>query len=146
MATRDPSLSGFDVAGLLAGIEPPRPAVDVTAGFFHRTLARWLGLPEGKSPGKKHQPPLWDYDFWKAELVEEGAGDAKRTYTARVFRTAAGAPESYRYWVKLDDAGRIKSSGWLSDPPDLLGDDEKKHFAAPPPLDDKQLAGLFVDD
>ena len=144
MATvRDQSL---DLGRALAGIEPPAERLEVSAGFFHRTLARWLGLPEGKQPGrKKAEAPLWTYDFWKAELVDEGDGSegGRRNYTAKIFRVA-GEPELHRYWVKLDAGGRIKSSGWLTAAPDLF--DAPR---APPPspvLADRDLARVFEDD
>src|SRR5688572_11644567 len=43
----------LDLAAALAGIAPPRDDDAVDAGFFHRTLARWLGLPEGSPPTRK---------------------------------------------------------------------------------------------
>lgn len=154
MARKD--LSELDVAAALTGIVPPKPAVELTAAFFHRTLARWLGLPEGRTPGRKMEAPLWDYDFWKAEIVDEGAADGRRAFTARVYRKADGAPESHRYWLKVDDKGRIRSSGWLGEPPDLLGEagEHGEHeiaraaprtFAAAPALDPAALAMLFHD-
>jgi hypothetical protein len=148
-----PAASEPGLEGMLAGIVPPPPTdvgAEVSAGFFHRTLARWLGLPEGRSPGRRAEAPLWDYDFWKAELVDETA-DARaprRTYTARVYRTADEEPESYRYWVKLDARGRIKGSGWLTAAPDLLAAlpaGGSGAFRAPAPLPRAVLDKLFVD-
>lgn len=146
-------VSGLDVEAALAGLVPPRPSVDVTAAFFHRTLARWLGLPEGKPPGKKTEAPLWDYAFWKAEIVEED-GDvraSRRTFTARLYRRADGPAESHRYWLKIDDKGRIRGSGWLSEPPDLLSEDgdvgegEPRLVTPAAELDAAALAALFAD-
>jgi hypothetical protein len=118
MAARDHH--SLDLGRALVGITPPVERVEIVAGFFHRTLAHWLGLPEGKQPGrKKTDAPLWDYDFWKAELVDDGEADGRRFFVAKVFRLA-GDVELYRYWVKLDAARRIKSSGWITRAPNLL--------------------------
>ena len=59
------SKDSLDLAATLraVGAEEER-AADVDAGFFHRTLARWLGLPEGETQVKN--PVRWDYGFWKA--------------------------------------------------------------------------------
>lgn len=144
MATvRDQSL---DLGRALAGIEPPQERVEVSAGFFHRTLARWLGLPEGRQPGRKEaQAPLWDYDFWKAELVEEGTDErGRRSYAARIFRVVTGGPELYRYWVKLDASGRIRSSGWMTDAPALV--DAPRAPVAAATLSDRDLARVFDED
>jgi hypothetical protein len=133
----------LDVRAALAGLAPPVDD-DVSAGFFHRTLARWLGLPEGKQPGRKRAaPPLWDYDFWKAELVRDADLDDKRHYTAHLFRTADGEPEVVRYWVKLDAAGRIKQSGWLSAAPVLLDAGSTTAFKTQPGLDAGAIQRLF---
>ena len=158
MATRDPDGSGdIDVRATLAGLAPPATTVEVSAGFFHRTLARWLGLPEGKQPGrKKSAPPLWDYDFWKAELHADddaGAGPASGnvTYCARLFRSAAGEPEVVRYWVKLDASGRIHGSGWLTQAPALLDDPSAgdaqttRAFPGPTAVQASQVDAIYRD-
>lgn len=129
-------LGQVDVAALLRVIAdaPARPSevADIDAGFFHRTLMRWMGLaPNDDSPAGR--APLWDYRFWKAELLAEGSeeghaavlsADAEplqvRTWSAIVHRGASRAPEHYRYWVAFDALGRVGGSGWLSPPPDLL--------------------------
>ncbi len=149
---KDPSIDFGPLLGeALAGIEAPATGdVDIDAGFFHRTLARWLGLPEGKQPArKKDAAPLWDYDFWKAELVDDGYVNDRHCYSARVFRAAAGAPELYRYWVKIDGAGRIRASGWLTAAPDLVT--SASSFNAPASLgavvlNERDAGRLFADE
>jgi hypothetical protein len=135
-----------DMASLLADFAPPVPEADVDAGFFHRTLGRWLGLPlaaHNDSMGPTAPPITWDYDFWKAELVPEHVDGARHTYRALVHRTADRAPMAHRYWVDLDDCGRIRASGWLTRAPELLGRD----LPAPSerPLHSDDLLALFQD-
>lgn len=123
----------------LAGIAPPRDELE--AGFFHRTLARWLGLPEGR--GQAEAPVLWSYDFWKAEIVELGAAQGRVRYAAHVYRGASARAERYEYWLELDGARRIRRSGWLSQAPDLMR--EVDAFLPPPPPGAGELAALFAD-
>lgn len=129
-------LGHVDVAALLRVIAEAPPttpeATEIDAGFFHRTLMRWMGLaPKDDSPAGR--APLWDYRLWKAELLAEGSeeghaailsADAQplqvRTWSAIVYRGASRAAERYRYWVAFDALGRVGGSGWLSPPPDLL--------------------------
>src|SRR5439155_7598992 len=101
-ARSDSKSDELDVKAALAGLVPPVDDAVISAGFFHRTFARWLGLPAGKQPArKKTAPPLWDYDFWKAELVDDGTDAVdRRVFTARIFRRPEGDPEVVRYWVK----------------------------------------------
>lgn len=135
-----PDASDIDVTHLLLTIadahRPRGPASEIEAGFFHTTLVRWMGLaPEGDVAAAR--APAWDYGFWKAELIEEGEvaghaaalmGDAApsrvTTWCAVVWRGEGDAegPERYRYWVACDELGLVKGSGWLTKPPDLLGD------------------------
>lgn len=132
----DQRLSAADVDKMLTSLAPSRvaaPPVEVDAGFFHRTLSRWLGLDAGRTKGPRALPePSWDYDFWKAVLEDDGVVDASQVrgaptkgvvhrFTALVFRGERAEPERYAYWIALDDAGRIKRSGWFTAPPDLLG-------------------------
>lgn len=154
MATRDPLDLGNLVGNLglgaaLAGIEPPNAAgVEITAGFFHRTLARWLGLPEGRQPSrKKDAAPLWDYDFWKAELVDDGFVNERHVYTAKVYRAdSTQTPEVYRYWVRVDSAGRIRASGWLTDAPDLVSSGSKFAPGDVEKIAARDLRRVFADD
>lgn len=136
----------FDLARALAGIAPPLERVEISAGFFHRTLARWLGLPEGRQPGKRMATaPLWDYDFWKAELIDDGAdATGRHSYTAKVFRVLDSQPEPHRYWIKFDGAGRIRRSGWFSTAPDLL--DAPRAAPPSPVITAGDLARIFRDD
>jgi hypothetical protein len=149
----------FDLAGALAGIRPP-PDEPIEAGFFHRTLARWLGLPEGRSPVSlargargKDAPVLWSYGFWKAELhpaETQVAADGRRreVWQAHVYRTSTAgesAADVFSYWLELDDKRRIRRSGWLSTPPDLLADASAPSTPTAR-LTDAQQAALFADD
>lgn len=136
-ARRDPSGLALDDA--LAGIAPP--VDEVEAGFFHRTLARWLGLPEGQ--GEAPGPVLWSYDFWKAEIVPLGAAHGRHRFAAQVYRGAELRPERYEYWLELDAKRRIRRSGWESQAPDLTADADT--FAPPPPPAGADLASLFHD-
>lgn len=134
----DGGLPDVDVADLLRTLadahRPAEAAVDVDAGFFHRTLSRWMGLI-GDDSAAAARAPTWDYRFWKAELVEEGvladhaaalsasaSPSRVTTWSAVVWRGESAGPERYRYWVAFDDLGFVVGSGWLSAPPDLLGD------------------------
>jgi hypothetical protein len=131
-----------DVSSMLIAIgdahRPAPPVETVDAGFFHRTLVRWMGEDDGDdSPSLA---PRWDYDFWKAELhlegkldramharargVEPGGPGVVKSWTAEVWRGESTPPRRYRYWVAFDDGGRVAESGWLSDAPDLLGESE----------------------
>ena len=118
--------------------------LDIDAGFFHRTLARWLGLPEGRAPGQEQAPIVWDYAFWKAELVASGDDGERSIFEALVHRSADAAPEHYRYWVVLDARGRISHCGWLGPVPRLL-DDTMGAFASRP-VDEAAVAALYRDE
>ncbi len=128
---------GLDAA--LAGIAPPDDELD--AGFFHRTLARWLGLPEGR--GEAPLPVLWSYDFWKAEIVALGSERGRVRFAAAVFRGSAERAERYEYWLELDEAQRIRRSGWATRAPDLTRD--LGGFTVSPAPSMTELAGLFHD-
>ncbi len=104
-------------------------AVDVDAGFFHRTLARWLGLPEGRPDVP--DAVRWDYDFWKATFeslpaaddgagLEQGLDDGRERFAADLFREKAGPVERVSWFVKKDARGRIVEAGWLSPAPQLV--------------------------
>lgn len=158
-------LDQLDLAALLrviAEAPPSAPEVaNIDAGFFHRTLMRWMGLaPQDDSPAGR--APLWDYRFWKAELLAEGSeeghaailsADAQplqvRTWSAIVYRGASRAPERYRYWVAFDALGRVRGSGWLSPPPDLLVEADRggdvEDFGEEPAAE-LDLGALLTDD
>ncbi|MFZ9887063.1 MAG: hypothetical protein ACO3JL_06140, partial [Myxococcota bacterium] len=158
-------LGQIDVAALLRVIaETPPSAPDlppIDAGFFHRTLMRWMGLaPNDDSPAGR--APLWDYRFWKAELLAEGSeeghaailsADAQplqvRTWSAIVYRGARSDPERYRYWVAFDSLGRVGGSGWLSSPPDLLvdcGEESAFEECGDEPVAELDLHALLAED
>ena len=123
----------------LVGIAPPADEID--AGFFHRTLARWLGLPEGRDAGTT--PVLWSYDFWKAEIVPLESAGARRRYAAQVYRGLDAHMERYEYWLELDDQRRIRRSGWASGAPDLTSDLGAPAMTAAPSA--ATLEALFLD-
>jgi hypothetical protein len=125
------------------GAEPaPRPAVE--ALFFHRTLARWLGLPEGVVDGVA-EPVEWDYGWWRADLTRhpEDDADGRMVFAAHLASASHSPEETVRWWVKKDARGRIIEADWLTAPPRLL-DDEPPTDAGP--LDDGALVRLFADD
>jgi len=150
-SSKDKSSSpeSVDLSDALAGIVPPKPDIEISAGFFHRTLARWLDLPEGRSSGRQ-AAPVWDYDFWKAELIAEGGDAQRRIFVACIHRGPKAEVERYRYWVSTDAAGRIKKSGWLTAAPRLIEDTAPTAFpAAASPLltelDAERIAAVFED-
>lgn len=133
MADRDP----LDLAAALraVGADAAAPADDVDAGFFHRTLARWLGLPEGKAVGVQ-DPVRWDYGcFWKATLEPISVDGDQETWGAELHRDRDGPVERVSWFVVKDTRGRILRAGWLSAAPRLVDD-------APPPVDDAPPAAL----
>lgn len=134
----------LDLAATLraVGTEAPAPA-PLEAVFFHRTLARWLGLAEGTVDGVT-DPVEWDYGYWRADLVREQDLDDERQAFAAVLAWSADQPEeTVRWWVKKDARGRIVDAAWTSDPPRLLDD---APVYAPPHLDELALRRLFSDD
>lgn len=152
----EPDVSVTDLLLTIADAHRPSdPASDVDAGFFHRTLRRWMGLAPDDEPAAARTPE-WDYGFWKAELVEEGelsghaaalAGGATptrvSTWCAIVWRGEAHDPERYRYWVATDALGFVKGSGWLSKAPDLLGDGSSAFSGGD--VDEGVVAALMAD-
>ncbi len=136
----------LDLAATLravGAVEAAAPVVD--ALFFHRTLARWLGLPEGKVDGVS-QPVQWDYRYWKAELRREPEHDRNNAHAwcAELFATADDPVEVVRWWIVKDESGRITDAGWHSDPPQVRG---PAPVRTPPPAPDAAtLARLFSDD
>ncbi|HEY1099720.1 MAG TPA: hypothetical protein VGF99_12375 [Myxococcota bacterium] len=142
----------LDLAATLRAIgvaTEPEPALD--AVFFHRTLARWLGLPEGRVVGVS-APVQWDYRYWKAELRREPERDASVgvvdavAWCALLSSTADGPVEVVRWWVKKDAAGRIADAGWSSAPPRLLDRSVPSSPPVPALPDPATLARLFHDD
>jgi hypothetical protein len=135
---------GLDLATTLraVGAEPvARPPLE--ALFFHRTLARWLGLPEGTVDGVS-DPVQWDYSWWRADLVREADRDfnGRLVFSAHLAAASDAPVETVRWWVLKDGRGRIVDADWLTAPPRLLDDET-------PPLrhlDDVDLQRLFADD
>ena len=129
LATTDEGLVG---ALRALGVEPVR--LDVDAGFFHRTLARWLGLPEGRVPGIAADAAVaaavaWDYGLWKAELTRddddvrgEDLGGARRRerWSATLYRIADAVPERVAWTVDKDARGAIVASAWRTAAPRLV--------------------------
>ncbi|MDP2339937.1 MAG: hypothetical protein Q8O67_03180 [Deltaproteobacteria bacterium] len=143
MATeRDP----LDLAAALRAVGAEAPAaVDVDAGFFHRTLARWLGLPEGRSIGVK-DPVRWDYGgFWKATLEPIAKDGDRETWGADLHRDRDGPVERVSWFVVKDTRGRILQAGWLSAAPRLVAAAADDDLIAAPVLDAATVARL-VDE
>ena len=123
--------------------------VDVDAGFFHRTLARWLGLPEGDTSVR--DPVRWDYGYWKATFEPLGKhdDDGRERFAAELFRSKDGAPERVSWFVKKDARGRIVEAGWLGDAPRLVEDGDVGGADSTddvPALDATTVARLLDDD
>lgn len=134
----------LDLAATLraVGAEDEAAAV-VDAGFFHRTLARWLGLPEGQSPVSN--PVRWEYGFWKATFEPQPNDGDKEVFAADLFRTRDGPVERVSWFVKKDARGRILEAGWLSEAPKLVDEAPVVEEDAPT-LDDDTLARLLDDE
>ena len=116
--TQDPLPSASGLLGALrdVGSEPADDAV-VDALFFHRTLARWLGLPEGRVDGVT-APVSWEYRFWKADLILERRDDNGREHWAAELAVAIDGPvERVSWWIIKDRRGRIQEATWSSAPP-----------------------------
>ncbi len=144
----DPPLDLAATLRAVGAVVEAAPVVD--AMFFHRTLARWLGLPEGKvdSVGA---PVQWNYRYWKAELRREPDRDGAAgvigaaAWCAELFSTADGPVEVVRWWVKKDDRGRISEAGWHGTPPRVLEQSPAPSLVPTPP-DPETLARLFAED
>jgi hypothetical protein len=148
-ARADDSLAG---ALRALGAAPTRD--DVDAGFFHRTLARWLGLPEGRAPSTSASslaPVEWDYGFWKAELVRDGsdiddAGRTRERWSAVLFRVADDVAERVAWTVTKDARGAIVDAAWLTPAPRLIDDGHGDgEGSGARPLDAALLARLDDD-
>jgi hypothetical protein len=127
------SLSSDDVSGLLRTVATgydPEPEVHFDAAFFHRTFSRWMGIETSLPNDDDDAAPHWDYDFWKAELVEESCVHDDETqhnrhqFLVEIHRGENAPTEQYRYWIDLDDEGFLQNSGWLTTPPDLLVEED----------------------
>lgn len=157
-ATSDP----LDLANALRAVgQSVAPAPSIDAAFFHRTLARWLGLPEGKVDGVL-SPVQWDYRYWRAELSREPARDVhgRQAFAAALSAQEDAPAEQVRWWVLKDARGRIVDAGWDSTPPRLVDNtdlgapgcgpvtDQARLSSADGPelLDHATLARLFGDD
>jgi hypothetical protein len=138
----------LDVERALIGVTTPMGET-INAGFFHRTLARWLGLPDGRSPSSQAVSVEWSYAFWKADLVRtwasSGSGTARRQiWAATVYLDESGEGVTYEYWLEFDQLAQIRKSGWISAAPDLLID--APALPSIRTLDEPALASLFADD
>lgn len=134
----------LDLAAALRAVGAVGVPVDVVdAGFFHRTLARWLGLPEGKTVGVK-DPVCWDYScFWKATFEPLAQDDEKETWGAELHRDRDGPVERVSWFVVKDTRGRIVRAGWLTGAPRLV--DQPVVDVAAPVLDAATVARLMDD-
>jgi hypothetical protein len=129
----DPDAADGALAGALAALGAAPAVVEVDAGFFHRTLARWLGLPEGRGPRSSLPPVEWDYAFWKAELTRDpdddtsaaaadaaDAGARREHWSALLYRMADEAPLRVAWTVDKDGRGAIVGSSWRTAAPQLF--------------------------
>jgi hypothetical protein len=145
----------FDLATTLRAVGTEVVAApELEASFFHRTLARWLGRPEGVVDGVK-DPVTWDYPWWRADLVREDGDvvDGRVVYRAHLASGEGDVVETVRWWIQTDARGRIVEAAWLTPPPRLTDDDghhgrPERRGAAPVPLavGEAELRRLFVDD
>jgi hypothetical protein len=138
------SRGDLDLAATLRAVgAAPSPPPVLEALFFHRTLARWLGLPEGVVDGVV-DPVQWEYGWWRADLIHEGDDtDGRAIFCAHLAKSGEATVETVRWWVKKDSRGRIVAADWLTAPPRLLDDDAPLPSGA---LDDIELRRLFSDD
>lgn len=154
-APRAAPVLGDELADALRalGTEPVR--IDVSAGFFHRTLARWLGLPEGRVPGAVDDAVVWDHALWKAELVRDddgegedvGGGVRRQRWSATLYRVADAAPERVAWTVDKDARGAIVGSAWRTSAPRLVDDAASVvNVGAVDAVDATLLARLAADD
>jgi hypothetical protein len=129
------------------GAAPATPDA-LQAGFFHRTLARWLGLPEGRAPGGPQAEFPWHYRFWKAELSLVGQAGPRQEWAAALHMEQDGPAATVRWYVEKDGRGAITGSGWLTTPPPLLLDDGAPlpEPAPPPAADLLRLQQLIAHD
>lgn len=148
------------LVGALAAVGAAAVDVDVDAGFFHRTLARWLGLPEGRIPGGGDVLVEWDYRFWKAELSADGLDEAavlaggavrRERWSAVLYRLVDDVPLRVAWTVDKNARGGIVGSAWLTAPPRLVADRAARADRAddrPPTdsLDDATVARLVDAD
>jgi hypothetical protein len=159
---RGPLPANDELSGALRalGVEPVR--VDVGAAFFHRTIARWLGLPEGRVPGAAitavdDDVLAWDYALWKAELARDddstgeavGHGVRRERWSATLYRVADAAPERVAWTVDKDARGAIVASAWRTAAPrlvDELVDDVAAAPRAGADVVDAALLARLVDD
>jgi hypothetical protein len=141
----DGGLFGAALKSTLAavGAEARAPAT-LDPAFFHRTLARWLGLPEGRS--RVADPVSWSYRYWRAELRRDDAHDdgERRAYAASLSLTHHDQPEEVSWWIHTNADGAIVDAGWRSAPPQLDVDDGADVVSAPV-IDDEVARRLFDD-
>jgi hypothetical protein len=127
-----------------ADIEAAPDVVD--AGFFHRTLSRWMGLSRERAGA----PLQWRFNFLKAELRQErpDGTSPRATYVASLTYLDKES-ETVRYAIVTEDNGRIIAGTWLSAPPSDAGDvvDEiENSVSAGQVLTEQELDQLFRDD
>lgn len=126
-------LSSDDVSGLLRSVATgydPEPEVLFDAAFFHRTFSRWMGIETTLPNQEDDDSAHWDYDFWKAELLEESCvhnddtQHKRHQFLVEIHRGENAPTEAYRYWIDLDNEGFLQGSGWITSPPDLLVEED----------------------
>ncbi len=131
------TFSRRDVQNILRHLaEGYRPAsgVELTAGFFHRSLVAFAdGDAEGDVP--------WSRMFWKAEYAPvaplEGAPEGAQCYRAVVHTAGHDAAQTVHYWV-TDHA-----SEWVG--PALSFDEDETEGSAPSLTSNANWADALFD-
>lgn len=113
------------------------PAQPLDSRAFHLSLSQWIDDERVQPSGKDDPQNIWDYDFWKADLIARSPLDAAQrsqllddgskvsaneffAYTVDVFFGEETDPRRYQYWVELNPDGQVKRSDWIDQaaPPD----------------------------
>lgn len=101
---------------------------------FHLSLSQWIDDERVQSASSIDPKNIWDYDFWKADLISRDPLDERRrsqlnstseepndghyyAYTVDVFFGEEDKPRRYQYWVELDDQGQALRSDWIDQSP-----------------------------
>lgn len=109
---------------------------------FHNSLRQWIVGDDDEEDAAEFylqgQSQVWDYDFWKAELLSQqsltgsarpgagqngavGAGEVI-SYSVALHKGEIQTPETYNYWIEFDDKGQGINAAWGSDSPKVNSD------------------------